>query len=259
MQPKFDICLMNPLRQSHNYACLCDLGLVDCNMKQTPFARDWPQIQCYHVFELCTFFLFPAVPHSNPELLEGFNVAVQIQSQSVDEVAEISIAGIKSGSFLITTTPFVGPLLTILSRGFTSDESFVKNVLEAIACFPLRLLFSFSGNSLRKQLVAIHQKYRTLQWSFLLPPRFFLHHFHPYILFFSQKLMISGKDKIVSIWRCANSIILTVCYWHSTKFWFSHDQYLYLSSSMLRSSTYDCVQILKACSSLFVTITTCTQ
>jgi hypothetical protein len=107
--------------------------------------------------------LFPAVPHSNPELLEGFNVAVQIQSQSVDEVAEISIAGIKSGSFLITTTPFVGPLLTILSRGFTSDESFVKNVLEAIACFPLRLLFSFSGNSLRKQLVAIHQKYRTLQ------------------------------------------------------------------------------------------------
>lgn len=58
MQPKFDICLMNPLRQSHNYACLCDLGLVDCKMKQTPFVRDWPQIQCYHVFELCTFFCF---------------------------------------------------------------------------------------------------------------------------------------------------------------------------------------------------------
>jgi hypothetical protein len=120
------------------------------------------------------------------------------------------------------------------------------------------LLCFWSGNSLRKQLIAIHQKYRTLQWSFLLPPRFFFH-FHPYILFFAQKLMISGKDKIASIWRCANSIMLTVCYWHSTKFWFSHDQYLYLSSSMLSSSTYECVQILKACSSLFVAITTCTQ
>jgi hypothetical protein len=118
------------------------------------------------------------------------------------------------------------------------------------------LLCFWSGNNIRKQLIAIHQKYRTLQWSFLLPPRFFFH-FHPYILFFGQKLMISGKDKIASIWRCANSIMLTVCYWHST--WFSHDQYLYLSSSMLSSSTYECVQILKACSSLFVAITTCTQ
>ncbi|KAH8972341.1 hypothetical protein BDL97_02G190000 [Sphagnum fallax] len=102
-------------------------------------------------------------PHSNPELLEGFKLAVQVQSQSVDEVAEISIAGIKSGSFLITTTPFVGPLLRIVSQGLTSDESFVKNVLEAIAYFPLRLLFFWSGKSLQKQLVAIHQKYRTLQ------------------------------------------------------------------------------------------------
>jgi hypothetical protein len=107
--------------------------------------------------------LFPAAPHSNPELLEGFKLAVQVQSQSVDEVAEISIAAIKSGSFLITTTPFVGPLLRIVSQGLTSDESFVKNVLEAIAYFPLRLLFFWSGKSLQKQLVAIYQKYRTLQ------------------------------------------------------------------------------------------------
>ncbi|CAK9217115.1 unnamed protein product [Sphagnum troendelagicum] len=102
-------------------------------------------------------------PNSNPELLEGFKLAVVVQSQSADEVAEISIAGIKSGSFLITTTPVVGPLLRIVSQGLTSDESFVKNVLEAIAYFPLRMLFFWSGKSLQKQLVAIHQKYRTLQ------------------------------------------------------------------------------------------------
>ncbi len=109
------------------------------------------------------FFLCAAVT-TDPELVEGMKVASfynRKQAQSAEEVAEISIAGIKAGSFLITTTPYLGSLLSVLGRGLVPADSLVKNILEAIACVPLRMITFFSAGELKTKLVNIHQKHNS--------------------------------------------------------------------------------------------------
>ncbi|CAM6062362.1 unnamed protein product [Sphagnum tenellum] len=102
---------------------------------------------------------------TDPEIVEGMKVANlynRKEAQSAEEVAEISIAGINyAGSFLITTTPYLGSLLSVLGRGVVPAGSLVKNILEAIAYVPLRMITFFSAGAFKTKLVNIHQKHNS--------------------------------------------------------------------------------------------------
>lgn len=96
------------------------------------------------------------------ELMKGMKLASfynRKQSQSTEVVADIAIAGIKKGTFLITTTPGLGPTLTVLTRGFAPSDSFLVNLVEAIFAGPLRFLTYLSHVSLNYQLKTIHRKH----------------------------------------------------------------------------------------------------
>jgi hypothetical protein len=96
--------------------------------------------------------------------MEGMKVANlynRKKAQSAEEVAEISIAGINAGSFLITTTPYLGSLLSVLGRGVVPADSLVKNILEAIAYVPLRMITFFSAGAFKTKLVNVHQKHNS--------------------------------------------------------------------------------------------------
>jgi 3-dehydrosphinganine reductase len=98
---------------------------------------------------------------TDPELVEGMRWTClydRRRAESADEVAKTSIAGIKAGSFLITTTPYLGSLIAVLTRGFIPSESFVTNFLEAIACFTFRLVTSLVTIGMKWQLIKIHKK-----------------------------------------------------------------------------------------------------
>jgi 3-dehydrosphinganine reductase len=109
-------------------------------------------------------YLNLVVPHAvstDPELVEGMRWTClydRRRAQSADEVAKTSIAGIKAGSFLITTTPYLGSLIAVLTRGFIPSESFATNFLEAIACFTFRLLTVLVTIGMKWQLIKIHRK-----------------------------------------------------------------------------------------------------
>jgi len=81
------------------------------------------------------------------------------QAQSTEFVADIAIAGIKKGTFLITTTPGLGPALVLLTRGFAPSDSFLVNLVEAIFAGPVRFLTYLSHVSLTYQLKSIHRKH----------------------------------------------------------------------------------------------------
>jgi hypothetical protein len=51
-----------------------------------------------------------------------------------------TLTGIKQGTFLITTTPFVGLMATVLSRGIIPEDSLLGNFVEAVAFVVLRLM-----------------------------------------------------------------------------------------------------------------------
>jgi hypothetical protein len=96
------------------------------------------------------------------ELSEGILAASAYdrkEAQTADEVAEITIAGIKQGTFLITTTPYVGPMATVLSRGVIPEDSLLGNCLEAVAFVVLRLMTFLTAPSFKRRLVNIHRKY----------------------------------------------------------------------------------------------------
>lgn len=96
------------------------------------------------------------------ELSEGILAASAYdrkEAQTADEVAEITIAGIKQGTFLITTTPYVGPLATVVSRGIIPDDSLLGNCVEAVAFVVLRLMTFLTAASFKRRLVNIHRKY----------------------------------------------------------------------------------------------------
>ncbi|CAM6026085.1 unnamed protein product [Sphagnum balticum] len=98
---------------------------------------------------------------TDPEIVEGMRWTClydRRRAESADEVAKTSIAGIKAGSFLITTTPYLGSLIAVLTRGFIPSESFATNFLEAIACFTFRLLTFLATIGMKWQLTKIHRK-----------------------------------------------------------------------------------------------------
>jgi len=71
---------------------------------------------------------------SNEEVTTGMQFASFFNrdiAQSPQTVARIILAGIKSGTFLITTTPGLGPICVTLTRGFAPAESFLRNLFEA--------------------------------------------------------------------------------------------------------------------------------
>jgi 3-dehydrosphinganine reductase len=109
-------------------------------------------------------YLNLVVPHAvstDPELVEGMRWTClydRRRAESADEVAKTSIAGIKAGSFLITTTPYLGSLIAVLTRGFIPSESFATNFLEAIACFTFRMLTFGVSIGMKWQLIKIHRK-----------------------------------------------------------------------------------------------------
>ena len=81
------------------------------------------------------------------------------QAQSPDTVARIVIAGIKKGTFLITTTPGMGPFLVVLTRGFGSSDSFLRNLVEAICAGPVRIVSYFANAVVYQRLKKIHSKH----------------------------------------------------------------------------------------------------
>jgi len=81
------------------------------------------------------------------------------QAQSPEAVAKIAIAGIKKGTFLITTTPGLGPTLVLLTRGFAPSDSFLVNLMEAILAGPLRFLTYLAQASVAQKLKSIHREH----------------------------------------------------------------------------------------------------
>jgi 3-dehydrosphinganine reductase len=87
------------------------------------------------------------------------------QAQTPETVAGIALAGIKKGTFLITTTPGLGPTLAVLTRGFAPSDSFLVNLVEAIVIGPLRLITYLAQAGLAKELKSIHRKWHSPQAS----------------------------------------------------------------------------------------------
>lgn len=81
------------------------------------------------------------------------------QAQSPDTVAKFLIAGIKKGTFMITTTPGLGPILVVLTRGFGSSDSFLRNLVEAIFAGPMRFISYFTYADLNRKLKKIHRQH----------------------------------------------------------------------------------------------------
>ncbi|KAG0624241.1 hypothetical protein M758_3G233100 [Ceratodon purpureus] len=96
------------------------------------------------------------------ELTAGMRVASfynRKYAQSSEAVANISIAGIKKGTFLITTTLGLGPILVILTRGFAPSDSFTWNLFEAVCAGPLRIISYFSQAEIYWSLRRIYRKH----------------------------------------------------------------------------------------------------
>lgn len=99
---------------------------------------------------------------SEKELTAGMAVASFYDrklAQSPQSVANILIAGVKRGTFLITTTFGLGPILVTLTRGYAPSESFLWNLLEAMFAGPLRLTSYISQSLIYWNLRRIHRKY----------------------------------------------------------------------------------------------------
>lgn len=84
-------------------------------------------------------------------------------AQSPETVARMSIAAIKKGTFLITTTFGLGPILVTLTRGFAPSESFLRNLLEAICTGPLRVISYISQALIYWRLNRIHRKHNLVK------------------------------------------------------------------------------------------------
>lgn len=96
------------------------------------------------------------------ELTSGMGVASfynRKSAQSPETVAKIALSGIKRGTFLITTTFGLGPILVILTRGFAPSESFLLNLVEALLAGPARIISYFSQAKIYWSLRSIHRKY----------------------------------------------------------------------------------------------------
>jgi 3-dehydrosphinganine reductase len=96
------------------------------------------------------------------ELTAGMRVASfynRKYAQSPESVANILISGIKKGSFLITTTFGLGPILVILTRGYAPSDSFLWNLVEAILAGPARIISYFSQAEIYWSLRKIHRKH----------------------------------------------------------------------------------------------------
>lgn len=96
------------------------------------------------------------------ELTAGMKVASfynRKHAQSPEEVASISIDGIKKGKFIITTTPVLGPILVILTRGFSPSDSFLQNLVEAICAGPMRMISYITQFDMCRRLKKIHYEH----------------------------------------------------------------------------------------------------
>lgn len=104
----------------------------------------------------------PLSVDNEEELTSGMGVASfynRKSAQSPETVAKIALSGIKRGTFLITTTFGLGPILVILTRGFAPSESFLLNLVEALLAGPARIISYFSQAKIYWSLRSIHRKY----------------------------------------------------------------------------------------------------
>ncbi|KAG0587977.1 hypothetical protein KC19_2G206500 [Ceratodon purpureus] len=95
------------------------------------------------------------------ELTAGMKVASfydRKQAQSPGIVAKIIIAGIKKGTFMITTRG-LGLVLLVLTRGFAPSDSFLRNLVEAVCAGPLRFITFFTDGEVHRKLKMIHSKH----------------------------------------------------------------------------------------------------
>lgn len=100
------------------------------------------------------------------ELKAGMQVASFYNpnySQPVDTVAKIALSGIKRGTFLITTTPLLGSILIILTRGYAPSESFLRNLVEASLSGPARIISYLSQAKIYWDLRRLHRMYHGSQ------------------------------------------------------------------------------------------------
>lgn len=100
------------------------------------------------------------------ELKAGMQVASFYNpnySQPADTVAKIALSGIKRGTFLITTTPLLGSILIILTRGYAPSESFLRNLVEASLSGPARIISYLSQAKIYWDLRRLHRMYHGSQ------------------------------------------------------------------------------------------------
>ena len=115
----------------------------------------------HHQYSLPVLGAFCAASNDE-ELMAGMKVASfynRKHAQTPENVARIALAGIRAGDFLITTTPGLGPMAAILTRGFAPADTFMRNLVEAILSLPLRLITSLTHADLVRRLVEIHRKH----------------------------------------------------------------------------------------------------
>lgn len=84
-------------------------------------------------------------------------------AQSPDTVAKMSLAAIKRGTFMLTTTFGLGPILVLLTRGFAPSESFLWNLVEAICAGPMRIISYISMTLIHWNLKRIHRQYNPVK------------------------------------------------------------------------------------------------
>lgn len=111
---------------------------------------------------ILTNFLWNPSVDNEEELTAGMRLVSfydRKQAQSPDLVAKIIIAGIKKGTFMITTTPGLGPILVVLTRGFAASDSFLVNMIEAICAGPLRIISYVARGYVTRRLKKIYRKH----------------------------------------------------------------------------------------------------